>query len=77
MQKLCQRHPAACTAAALALLCGHVGSYDMQQFSIHVYGNESHAISPLLYGIFFEEVAIHTIRVLVRSRSAMAIIDSH
>ena len=57
MQKLCQRHPAACIAAALALLCGYVDSYDMQQFSIHVYGNESHAISPLLFGIFFEEVA--------------------
>ena len=31
-------------------------SIDMQQFSVHVYGNETHDISPLLYGIFFEEV---------------------
>ena len=74
MQQLCQRHPAACIAAALALLCGHVGSYDMQHFSIHVYGNESHAISPLLYGIFFEEVAICPIGVMHQLRFASAII---
>ena len=36
-------------------------SIDMQQFSVHVYGNETHEISPLLYGIFFEEVLLLTL----------------
>ena len=77
MQKLCQRHPAACIAAALALLCGHVGSCDMQQFSIHVYGNESHAISPQLFGIFFEEVIIPLSESCSRLRSEKAILSNH
>ena len=68
--KLCPRHPAACVAAALALLCGYVCSYDMQQFSINVYGNKSHDISPLLFGIFFEEVANRPFRVMVSLKSA-------
>ena len=42
--------------AVTALCCRNVHSLDMQQFSVNIYGNETHDISPLLYGIFFEEV---------------------
>ena len=33
-----------------------VNSVNMQQFSVNIYGNVTHEISPILYGIFFEEV---------------------
>lgn len=54
-------HLLACWLAMAAFCCRHVHSIDMQQFSLHVYGNDTHEISPLLFGIFFEEASLCTL----------------
>ncbi len=42
--------------AVAAISTQNVNSVTMQQFTVNIYGNETHDISPILYGIFFEEV---------------------
>ena len=42
----------------------HVSSTDMQHFTVNIYGNETHEISPILYGLFFEEVLSQSLATL-------------
>ena len=54
------RPPFGCLVATImaiaAISTQTVNSVTMQQFTVNIYGNETHEISPILYGIFFEDV---------------------
>ena len=50
--------------AMAAISIRHASSTNMQHFTVNIYGNETHEISPTLYGLFFEEVPSQSLTVL-------------
>lgn len=69
--------------AVAAFSTHYANSVSMQHFTVNIYGNETHEISPILFGVFFEEVHSptpqHKLQAFTRKRAhdAVSIIVKH